>query len=48
MRGFGMLNKLVFGRDSDGKLFFKTDGTLPGQPKVPAQEQKSDDKQATN
>lgn len=48
MRGFGMLNKLVFGRDSDGKLFFKTDGTLPGEPDVLAKEKKSDDKPGTD
>jgi hypothetical protein len=29
VQGFGMLSKLVFGRDGEGNLFFNSDGVVP-------------------
>jgi len=29
VRGFGMLDKVVFGRDAEGKLFFNGSGNIP-------------------
>ena len=34
VQGFGMLQKLVFGRDGNGELFFNMDGKIPST--VPA------------
>jgi len=43
VQGFGMLSKVVFGRDGNGELFFNTDGKLPDNmppPRPAAEEEK--------
>lgn len=42
VQGAGMLSGLVFGRDGNGELFFKTDGQQPdNMPKTDDQETRS-------
>jgi len=41
VQGVGMLNKVVFGRDGNGDLFFKTDGKVPeNMPRAPEEQAK--------